>query len=900
MKKLLMLALLLSLTARVQAVLVNVALDAPAYVNGPLLNNDTIARLTDGLRNQQIHGDVTPPAGFAYWIDLGKSYTLNNIKIWPRQDGCCPERLSNVRVSVHNDDGLDNIGDEVWHADLFTDGSNPGSTNGAMVTVPAGMGSGTFAGRWVKLTALADPVLDYSLQVTELEVYADSTPNVALGAPATTSAPLYQGRSPANLDNGDRGSSGSEILHGDAVFNPYDPLDQIYHYDINLGATATIDRIQIIARQDGCCPERLSNYRVSVNQDNAGAIGNEVWAAMLHTDGGNPGSVPGAKDVLTADLDPGGVFVGQWIRIQSLDNPVPPYALQMTEVEVYGSLAGGPRLRAVRQPQNVTGALGRLVTFNFAAAAAGGDQALLAYQWQKNGVNIVDATSPSYTTPPLTTSDETNMYRCVASYPGLTSVTSDAVGIDLDYAFGAAAFANGLLWGPGGWSVSLIVDGNHDADGAFRGIHGDTSLPLGFAYWFDMHTKVNISNIVVWARQDGCCAERLTNYRMSVHDDDNGTIGPEVWGADLHTDGSNAGSGPGAKDVITPELDPVGLFAGRWVRIESLENPVQNYALQLTEIEVFGSVPPETKIVIFQQPADTVSAPFRSATFQTSAAVLNGELANLRYQWQRDGANIAGAIGASYTTPPLCADDANAKYRCVISYPGIADLPTDEATLTLDSNYARGSQAYNNQPLWVPGGWNISMLVDGNRLNVFHGDTGIQPGFAYTVNMGFPVDIQRIDIYPRQGEDHCCPERFTNLRVSVHDDDGLGAIGTEVWGVNLFTDGTNPGSGPGIVVSLTGDQDPGGIFSGQWIKIESLENPVQNYALQMTELEVIGQARALCFKRGTDGHLSLSWDHGTLESATTITGPWSEVLGATSPLTVSFTGPPKYYRLRVP
>src|SRR6266536_4226941 len=155
MKKLLMLVLLLTLmTARLQAVLVNVALDAPAYVNGPLYNSDAIARLTDGLRNQQIHSGVTPPAGFAYWIDLGKSYTLTSIKIWPRQDGLSPERLSNVRVSVHNDDGLDNIGDEVWHADLFTDGSNPGSTNGAMVTVLAGMGSGTFAGRWVKLTAL--------------------------------------------------------------------------------------------------------------------------------------------------------------------------------------------------------------------------------------------------------------------------------------------------------------------------------------------------------------------------------------------------------------------------------------------------------------------------------------------------------------------------------------------------------------------------------------------------------------------------------------------------------------------------------------------------------------------------------------------------------------------------
>src|SRR6266700_3405691 len=73
MKKLLTLSLLLTMVTHVQAVLVNVGLDAPAYANAPLYNGDTIARLTDGFRNQQIHSDVTPPLEFAYWIDLGAS-----------------------------------------------------------------------------------------------------------------------------------------------------------------------------------------------------------------------------------------------------------------------------------------------------------------------------------------------------------------------------------------------------------------------------------------------------------------------------------------------------------------------------------------------------------------------------------------------------------------------------------------------------------------------------------------------------------------------------------------------------------------------------------------------------------------------------------------------------------
>jgi len=897
MKKLLTSALLLVLAVRVQGALVNVALDAPAYVNGALFGGDVPARLTDGLSDRQIHGDAAPPVGFAYWIDLGVPRAISEIRIWPRQDNCCGDRFRNVRVSVHNDDGLDNIGDEVWHADLYTDGTNPGSAPGTVVSVTGGMGTGTFTGRWVKLTALGDPLPSYALQVNELEVIAPGTANVALGAAVRTSAPIYSGRSPSELVNGFRGTA--NIVHGDATFQPYDPLEMSYRYEINFGALVNLEQIKIIARQDGCCPERLSNYRVSIHEDEAGEIGTEIWAALMHTDLSNPGSGPGAKDVLTADFDPFGTFAGQWLRISSLDNPVPPYALQMTEVEVYGTLPGGPLLRVVSQPQKVVSALGRTPTLVFAVAAVGGDSALITYQWQKNGVNISGATSNSYTTPPLTTADETNLFRCVASYPGLTSTTSDVIGVDLNYAFGAAAFANGPLWGPGGWSIGLIVDGNHDADGLFRGVHGDVGPPLGFAYWFDMHTQVNVSNVVVWARQDTCCVGRLTNYRLSIHDDDNGAIGAEVWGADLHTDGSNAGGGFGARDLITGELDPVGTFSGRWVKITSLANPVPDYALQLTEIEVFGSVPPETKVVILQQPTDARSSPFRTATFTTSAGVLNGEPGNLHYQWLRNGVAVPGATATSYTVGPLCADDAGSKYRCVISYPGIADTLTDEATLVFDYNYARGSQAYANRPLWLPGGWNISMLVDGNRSVVFHGDENIEPGFAYTVNMGFPVDIEHIDIYPRQ--DNCsCSNRFTNLRVSVHNDSGAGTLGAEVWGANLFTDGSNPGAAPGTVVTLVKELDPLGTFSGQWVKVESLENPVQNYALQMTELEVIGKARALCFKIGANGNLTLSWDHGTLLSSPNIEGPFTEVPNAVSPLSVSFIGAQRFYRLRVP
>ena len=97
MKKSLLLSFLL-LAASARAAIVNVALDAPAYLNGTLFGGDTIVRLTDGVRDRQIHADVSPPAGLAYWIDLGTSHAIDHIRIWPRQDGLVGDRFSKVRV----------------------------------------------------------------------------------------------------------------------------------------------------------------------------------------------------------------------------------------------------------------------------------------------------------------------------------------------------------------------------------------------------------------------------------------------------------------------------------------------------------------------------------------------------------------------------------------------------------------------------------------------------------------------------------------------------------------------------------------------------------------------------------------------------------------------------------
>jgi hypothetical protein len=443
----------------------------------------------------------------------------------------------------------------------------------------------------------------------------------------------------------------------------------------------------------------------------------------------------------------------------------------------------------------------------------------------------------------------------------------------------------------------MIVDGNRNSV-----LHGDTAIDPGMAYDLNLGGSVKFEEIDIYPRrQDNCCPERLRNFEVSVHKDNNGQLGDKVWSADMFTEeGTNAGSGANAVVKIGAALDPVGKFEGQWIRILALDDPVPDYFLQMSEVEAFGAFADGTpKIEILAQPVDAGTVPGRTATFTIQAKVVNGNPAKLTYQWTRDNAAIGGQTNTSYTTPPLSDGDLAPVYRCVVSYPGVASVPSNGAKAFFDYNYAKGQPAFSNRPLWAQGGWNISMIVDGNRNNVVHADTAPAAGLAYEVDLGTDVNIEHIDIYPRQ--DGCCPERLANFRLSVHQD-AAGAIGDSVWQADLLTaDGEDAGSGPGIVVSVTGDQGAG-TFKGHWVRILALADPVPDYFLQMTEIEVIGkpaagQAPTLAISRNGEG-ITITYANGILEAADDITGTFVKVEGATNPYPVTPDAPDKYYRVR--
>jgi hypothetical protein len=71
-------------------------------------------------------------------------------------------------------------------------------------------------------------------------------------------------------------------------------------------------------------------------------------------------------------------------------------------------------------------------------------------------------------------------------------------------------------------------------------------------------------------------------------------------------------------------------------------------------------------ISITGEPADTLILAGQPATFQVQVSNPQG----VTYQWKRDGAHIAGATQAKYTTPPLAVSDDGAGYSVVVTGPG--------------------------------------------------------------------------------------------------------------------------------------------------------------------------------------------------------------------------------------
>ncbi|MHA3773442.1 triple tyrosine motif-containing protein [Verrucomicrobiota bacterium sgz303538] len=175
--------------------------------------------------------------------------------------------------------------------------------------------------------------------LTEFRIAAVQTPttNIALGAPAKASHPLWAGTSATLLTDGLPGSFNHPAVSG---------LGRDFFFEVDLGAVRQIDHIALRGRADGYGLDRMSRIFVQLYDEAPDSGAKPVWEALDRADCSHPEA--GEVDVLRA-AEGRGLCQGRYLRLSS-DNPV-ALSPQIAEVEVYETLT--PRPTSIKADGNI-------------------------------------------------------------------------------------------------------------------------------------------------------------------------------------------------------------------------------------------------------------------------------------------------------------------------------------------------------------------------------------------------------------------------------------------------------------------------------------------------------------------------------------------------------------------
>ncbi|HTQ58885.1 MAG TPA: choice-of-anchor D domain-containing protein [Candidatus Solibacter sp.] len=311
--------------------------------------------------------------------------------------------------------------------------------------------------------------------------------------------------------------------------------------------------------------------------------------------------VPGASATMNVSFSPttAGSDSGS-ITITSNDPQTPTIAISLT-----GTATSSPVAPTITtQPVNQTVTAGQTATFTVVA----GGTAPLSYQWQKNGVNIAGATGTSYTTPATATTDSGSTFRVVVTNTA-GNVTSNAANLTVT----AAAVAPTITTQP----MNQTVTAGQTA--TFTVVAGGTT-PLSYQ----------------WQKN-----------------------------------GANIAGATGAS-YTTPATATTDSGLTFDVIVSNTAGTVTSSAATLT---VNAAVVAPT---ITTQPVNQSVTAGQTATF----TVVAGGTAPLSYQWQKNGVNIAGATGTSYTTPVTATTDSGSTFRVVVTNTA-GNVTSNAANLTV-------------------------------------------------------------------------------------------------------------------------------------------------------------------------------------------------------------------------
>lgn len=139
----------------------------PVFATGATYPNYPASNINDGLAETFAHPNLpSNTLGFYFEIDLQATYELERMVITGRGDGCCIQRLSKYQVELRADNN-GQPGAVNWVGVMRADGSYP-PVGGSDTVLPAA-GTGTFAGRFLRIVNVSDD--QFNPQIAEVAAY---------------------------------------------------------------------------------------------------------------------------------------------------------------------------------------------------------------------------------------------------------------------------------------------------------------------------------------------------------------------------------------------------------------------------------------------------------------------------------------------------------------------------------------------------------------------------------------------------------------------------------------------------------------------------------------------------------------------------------------------------------
>ena len=382
----------------------------------------------------------------------------------------------------------------------------------------------------------------------------------------------------------------------------------------------------------------------------------------------------------TAIGDSGAVFT---VVVSNAAGPVTSAeaSLTVTAEAVKPSITGQPYAKPVTAGQTAT----------FTVEATGTSP--LRYQWKKNGTDIGDATSSTYTTPVTSLADSGTEYSVVVSNDVGTATSSIAsltvtsvpiistqpaaktvtAGETATFSVAAAGTAPlSYQWKKGGTDISGATSSSYTTPA--------TSLAdSGTAY------SVVVSNDVGTATSDAVIltvtmAPVITEQPTAKTVDPNATATFSV---------TATGTAPFSYQWKKNGTDISGATSSTYTT-PAASNANNNESFTVVVTNSHGSATSNAAILSVNAPAGIGTQPAAksvvvgdTATFSVTATGTGP----LTYQWKKGSTDISGATASTYTTPATVIGDNNAVFTVVVSN-SAGNATSNSATLTVNQRYS--------------------------------------------------------------------------------------------------------------------------------------------------------------------------------------------------------------------